>query len=99
MSTFNVMDLPPIVHSIQIIILGCDIEAMHRARYGQVMSPDQARIVAMSWNTNPGSDREKAMVEDSYRTAIRVWKAARTLGISWNELRRVGTDDLINAGL
>jgi hypothetical protein len=99
MSTFKVTDLPLIVHSLQIIILGCDIEAEHKGRYHQELPPDQGRIMAMQWNTMPESPRQKAMVEDSYRVAIRIWKASRTLGVQWNEMRRLDAQDLIMAGL
>jgi hypothetical protein len=98
-STFEIKDLPAIVHQLQIIILACDIEARFKAQFGQVMDPSEARIQAMQHNAHPNAPIEARMSEDAYRAAIRVWKASRVLGVTWSENRRIDADTLIMAGL
>lgn len=99
MSTFDAKDLPLFVHNLQVIILACDIEAEHLARYGQPMQPDQARMQAMQYNVRPEDEKQKTMINDSFRTAIRIWKAARGLGMSFSDNKRVHAQDLVMLGL
>jgi len=99
MSTFDTADLPPFVHYMQVIVLGCIIEAGHRARYQQHMQPDQARIQAMAMNVSPDSNEHKEMIAESFRVAVRLWKASRVLGMSFLDNRTIPAADLVMAGL
>jgi hypothetical protein len=99
MSKFEIRDLPQIVHQLQVIILASAIEAKHKSTYNQDMQPDNARVLAMQYNAFPNSQAEGRMATDAYRTAIRIWKAAKALGITWNDNRRMDANDLIMAGL
>lgn len=100
MSTYDTKDLPPIVHYMQVIILGCIVEAQHRAKFQQHMSPDDARVKAMSINVTPQGREDHEMIAESFRVAVRMWKAFKTLDIRCtNEARTVPAADLIMAGL
>jgi hypothetical protein len=101
MSKFDAKDLPPIVHYMQVIVLGCIIEAQFRSQYQQTMQPDEARLQAIHKNTSGIRDRQdEEMVHESFRVAIRLWKAFDTLGMrTTDDNRRVSADSLITAGL
>jgi hypothetical protein len=100
MTTIDSKDLPPIVHYMQVIILGCIVEARHRAQFQQHMQPDSARVQAMSINVNPVGRQDQEMVAESFRVAVRLWKAFKVLDIRCtNEGRTVPAEDIIMAGL
>lgn len=101
MSTFDAKDLPPIVHYMQVIILGCIIEAKFRGEYQQTMQPDQARLQAIHKNTTRvRSHIDDEMVHESFRVAIRLWKAFDTMQIrAVDDNLKLSADAIITAGL
>lgn len=101
MSKFDAKDLPPIVHYMQVIVLGCIIEAQFRAQYQQTMQPDQARLQAIHKNTTAvRSHEDDEMVHEAFRVAIRLWKAFDTMRISAvDDNIRLSADAIITAGL
>jgi hypothetical protein len=99
-SSYEIKDLPQVVHQLQIIVLASNIESRHKRRFmGQQMPPDQARVRAMQHNAMPDSPEEARMSEEAYLTAIRIWRAARALGIRWDDNRKMDAEALIMAGL
>ena len=100
MTTYKLQDLPPVVHQLQILILGSMIEVEFTKRYmGQKMDPAEARIQAMHMNAFPVGSEERRKPEEAYRHAIRVWQASKALDIRFVETQRLDAETLIRAGL
>jgi hypothetical protein len=98
MSTVRIHDLPKICHYLHIIVLAADLEKFHRNVLRQEADPAAMRDLAIRYTTSPEDAREKQMVEDAYRTVIRIWQAMDDLGLKWDK-RHFDLDKLIYMGL
>jgi len=98
MSTVRIQDLPKICHHLHIIVLAADLEKFQRNVLRQTADPAAMRDLAIRYTTDPVDAREKQMVEDAYRTVIRIWQAMDDLGLKWDR-RPINMDKLIFMGL
>lgn len=101
MTKYNIDELPPICHHMQIIILGSMIEEYHSKVVNQPIDPSVAREHAVQYrmaDQNQLQPAFKRMVIEAFQTSIRIWRAMDDLGLKWDK-RPIRFEQLVFMGL